>query len=265
MLNTYIQVVLSTLFLLSAVTGFAMDFSLNENHPIIYANECDQDLEVNESSNLQTSFVDFTAKGGVLLRMDGEVSPFQLETGDVVFPACSGGKNRSQTLWGLLRPYEKAISLQLPHATRYGFDSYNGKVNWNRTGHVKKYDEFIKWAGFFKSTKFGWDLFDHWLLKDTATMSELAMMTDYYSTHYYNPNLPVGTRRVYITFAKNAHVHLYRLSQTNSTLTNVFVLFYPIEDLIAKPLLEWETPPRSVKAYRELAAMLEKYLDFSLL
>jgi len=46
-------------------------------------------------------------------------------------------------------------------------------------------------------------------------------------------------------------------------LENVVVLFYPIEDVIAKPPKEWETYPRSVKTYKELAAMLEKYLDLS--
>lgn len=136
-------------------------------------------------------------------------------------------------------------------------------MNWNRTHHIQSNDEFIKWAGFYKSTKFGWDLFNDWLSRNEATKSELEMMTDYYNSHYYNPSLTLGARRVYVTFARNAHVHLHRLNQTNATLENVFVLFYPIEDLIAKPLPEWETHPRSVKAYYELASMLEKHLDFT--
>jgi hypothetical protein len=229
---------------------------------MIHADEFDEDLELIESSNLHSSITEFIAKGGVLLRMEGEVSPFQFKMGDMVFPACSGGNNRSQTLWGLLLPYNEMISLQPPHATRYGFDSYNGKINWNRTNHFQKDDEFVKWAGVSKSTKFGWNLFNDWLLSDEATTSELELMTEYYNANYYNPSPLHGKRRIYITFAKNAHVHLYRLNQTNSTLENVFVLFYPIEDIIAKPLTEWETHPRSVKAYSELASMLEKYLDF---
>ena len=91
----------------------------------------------------------------------------------------------------------------------------------------------------------------------------LAVMSDYYNSHYYNPSLPTGTRRVYITFAKNAHIHLYRLTQTNASLKNVIVLFFPLEDLINAPLPEWNTYPYSVKSYAKFAEMLIAYLDFS--
>lgn len=257
------KAVLFALILLSSFRGFAMDCSVKELRPLIYANEFDEDLEMNESSNLKNSVASFNAKGGTLKRMDGDASPFQFEAGDVVFPACSGANNRSQTLWALLRPYDGVISLQLPHATRYGFDPYNGRTNWERSFHFYDNDEFVKWAGCPKSKKFGWDSFKDWLSKGEASISELAMMTEYYNTHYYNPTLPVGTRRIYIAFAKNAHVHLHRLSQTNISLENVIVLFFPIEDIIAKPVSELETPPRSIKAYQKLASILEKYLDFS--
>jgi hypothetical protein len=263
MLYASIQVAISALLLLSPYTGFAMESSVNQLHPAIFANECDEDLELEESSNLETSLAEFSAKGGTLIRLEGMTSPFQFAAGDMVFPACSGANNRSQTLWNLLRIYEGAITVQLPHATRYGFDPYNGQANWNRTIHVQKDDEFINWAGVSKSAKFGWALFNDWLLREETTESELATMTAYYNTHYYNPPHHAGTRRIYITFAKNAHVHLHRLNQTNTTLENVFVLFFPLEDLIAHPLPEWETKPQSLKAYRELAALIEKYLDFS--
>jgi len=240
-----------------------MDCTIFKQHSIIYAHECDEDLEQNESSRLQASLSEFTARGGVLIRMEGEAIPFSLKAGDRVFPSCSGANNRSQTLWNILQLYDGVISLQPPHATRYGLDPYNGKVNWNRTTHIHEDDEFIKWAGLCKSPKFGWNVFNDYFLKDTATPGDLNAITEYYNTHYFKPAVPFGIRRVYITFSKNAHVHLYRLNQTNSTLDNVVVLFYPIDDLIANPLPEWETPPRSIKAYRELAFMLEKYLDFS--
>lgn len=89
-------------------------------------------------------------------------------------------------------------------------------------------------------------------------------MTKYYNTHYYHPDLPQGSRRVYITFTKNAHTHLHRLNATNGSLKDVYVIVYPIEDLIAHPLPEWETYPRSLKTYQELASILIKYLNFSL-
>lgn len=264
MLIPYIQVALAALTFFLVPNGFAMDFPIsNELQPCIFANEADEDLEMNESSRLEISIAEFTAKGGILIRMDGETRPFQLQAGDVVFPACSAGSNRSQVIWGLLRKYE-GISLQSPHATRYGFDPYNGKVNWKRSSHVPyPSDEFIKWSGVHKSTKFGWDLFGDWLAKNEATQNELALLTEYYNTRYYCPSISSDTRRIYITFAKNGHAHLHRLNQTNSTLENVFVLFYPLEDLIANPLPEWETFPRSFKTYANFAYMLEKYLDFS--
>lgn len=244
-------------------TQVHMGIPTNDLQSVMYANEADEDLELEESSDLQKSLSEFTTKGGTLIRMEEETPPFQFEVGDVVFPSCSGANNRSQTLWGFLRSYD-GISLQLPHATRYGFDPYNGKANWNRTTHhVRSDDEFLLWAGVNKSTKLGWNVFDHFLLTNEATADDLALMTEYYNTHYYNPNFPSHPRRIYITFAKNAHAHLHRLNQTNSNLENVFVLFFPIEDLIAHPLPEWDTPPRSFKAYQKLASMLEKYLDCS--
>lgn len=234
-----------------------------EPSTIIYEWEADGDLEADPHASLSYVLDEFAAKGGTLLRMEGDTSPFLFAEGDVVFPACSGGNNRSQTLWGMLRTYADKISVMQPHATRYGFDPYNGRANWHRTHHVQKADEFVLWAGVYKSRKLGWDDFEAWLSKETGSAEELAMMLDYYNHHYYSPALADNTRRVYITFAKNAHAHLYRLNQTNTSLENVVVLFFPLEDLIARPLPEWDTHPRSVKAYTELSKLISKYLDFS--
>ncbi|MDR3624307.1 MAG: hypothetical protein P4L16_04110 [Chlamydiales bacterium] len=230
---------------------------------LIYAHEADEELEQNKNSSLAVVLFEFTAKKGTLVRLEGDAAPYALTPGDVVFPACSGGKNRSQTLWNLLRPYNDKITLMPPHATRYGFDPYNARSNWHRTSFAQKKDEFVLWVGIEKCQKFGWNIFESWLSKPEGTPDELAIMLEYYNKHYYNPNLSPGTKRIYIVFAKNAHVHLYRLNQTNKSLEDVVVLFFPLKDLIAHPLPSWNTYPRSVKSYRELANILKCYLDFS--
>jgi hypothetical protein len=263
---------MNSVFIYIWLCGFALItfFSVNvlaiepehESAPVI-CYEADEELEQNVKSSLKTALAEFTAKGGTLLRLDKGAAPYQLICSDVVFPSCSGGNNRSQTLWNVLRTYADKIALMRPHATRYGFDPYNGLSNWHRTLHVQKNDEFILWAGVSKSPKFGWDVFESWLSKAEGTPDELALMMDYYNHHYYNPDIPSGTRRIYMTFAKNAHIHLYRLNQTNESLENVVVLFFPLEDLIKDPLPEWNTYPNSAKTYAELAHILESYLDFS--
>lgn len=257
MLKFYIQLVVVFIVILHS-------FAWTVDAILIHPSEASQDLELNESSSVETCIAEFTARGGTFIRLDGDTIPFAFEFGDTVFPACSGGNNRSQTLWAILRQYDGMISLQLPHATRFGFDSYNGEVNWNKVvHHVKEDDEFALWAGFPKSKKLGFDEFKKWLYRNEASIDELEMMKAFYDIHYYNPDSAKGTRRVYITFAKNAHIHLYRLIQTNSSLENVFVLLYPLEDIIANPLPEWQIPPRNQKLYSMLSSMIEKYLDFT--
>jgi hypothetical protein len=231
---------------------------------LLHVDEADEDLEKNENSSLISSLLEFTAKGGTLIRLERNTEPFSFFPGDQIFPSCSGGNNRSQTLLEIFHPYAALLELHLPHATRYGFDPYNGLVNWHRTHHKQKDDEFILWCGRAKSPKLGWSTFESFLSKTEATPEELQTILDYYTTNYYDPEIPSGSRRIYITFAKNAHAHLYRLNQTNASLENAIVLFYPLEDCIAHPLPEWETYPRSVKCYTEFSKLLRQYLDFSL-
>lgn len=78
---------------------------------------------------------------------------------------------------------------------------------------------------------------------------------------YYSCEMTPDIRKVYITFAKNGHTHLYRLNEVNRSLENVVVLLFPLEDLIYTPLPEWNTYPYSIKSYCELAAILRSYLD----
>lgn len=229
----------------------------------IHLHEAEEELQNNAVSSLNASLLEFTSKGGTIFRLEGSAGAFQFVPGDMVFPSCSGGNNRSQTVWNLLRPYRDKISLMQPHATQYGFDPYNGKANWLRIKPPQQNDEFITWAGVAKSTKLGWDIFEGWLKESSATEAELAKMLNYYDQTYYRPNVPAGIRRIYITFAKNAHIHLYRLNQANASLDNVVILFFPVEDLIKHPLPEWNTHPGSIKSYIELSSLLAFYLDFS--
>lgn len=255
--------------LINCLTSLILIFSLNaqETCPIHISEtdnvkEIDNDLQQHKTSQLETVYAEFCKKGGTILRLDKDTPPFQILPGDIIFPSCSGGNNRSQTLWNILRPYSDRITLNPPHATCYGFDPYNGKANWNRTTSAAD-DEFFLWAHTEKSTKFGWDVFKNWLTKTEGTPEDLKMMHEYYDQYYYNPAVSPTKRRIYITFAQNAHIHLYRLSQANDSLTNVTVLFFPLADLLKHPLPEWNTYPKSVKTYVEFAAILSAYLDFS--
>ena len=233
--------------------------------PIFYANamQIDIDLETHPECCLKTCLENFHKKGGTLICLEDDTEPFAFIKGDIVFPACSGANNRSQTLWNLLRVYEPEIKVMRPHATRYGFDPYNAAMNWHRTRHTIPEDEFFLWAGVAKSQKFGWDQFESWLVKTKVTGDELTTLWNYYTNEYYNPALPAGSKRIYIAFAQNAHVHLYRLIQTNVSLENVTVLYIPLRDMIADPLPEWQTYPQSKEAYRRLAELISLYLDFS--
>lgn len=229
-----------------------MNISLQASY--ILPSESDKEIE-----SVETCIERFLQKGGTLVRLEKEVK-FSLLPGDVVFPSCSGANNRSQTLWVLLKRFPN-IELMPPHATRIGFDPVYGRPNWNGTKHKHLDDQFILWAGYPKSEKFGWYLFEDWLGNDNASQDTLLEMTAFYDKNYYGLNLE-GKRRVYITFAKNAHIHLKRLSETNDRLDNVVVAFFPLDDLINEPLKEWNTVPRSVKSYEELTKLLEPHIVY---
>lgn len=234
-------------------------------HLITYTLEAEPDLEMNPETSLEVSIANFLAKGGTLVHLDDNAKPYAFQPGDAVFPACSAANNRSQTLWALLQPYAGKILLMKPHATRYGFDPYNGQENWQRTKHFYADDEFAAWSGFKKSMKFGFDKFDGWLAKKDITKHELATLSKYYDEEYFRSKLPQDAKRVYVAFAKNAHVHLYRLAQTNESLKNVIVVSVPLEDLIYHVVPEWNTDRRSKQAYANFADILIKYFDFSAL
>lgn len=215
-----------------------------------------------EITPVSEAMEEYLAKGGTFIRMEGS-NTFKFQEGDVVFPACSGGQNRSQTTWALLHPYSQKLILMPPHATQYGLDPINGEANWLKIKEHQANDQFEAWAGFSKSEKFGWDLFPEVFSKKEATPEVIAPLKAFYDQKYYNPTHFENKRRVYITFQKNAHIHVYRLNQTNTSLKNVVVLCYPLDDLIKHPLPEWNTLPGSIRTYQELSKLIKKQLDLS--
>lgn len=244
-------------------------FVIATNVGIVLANvegwcSSEKTLEIHPQTCLEKSFADFSDKGGTFVYLNDDVT-FTLKPNDIVFPSCSRGNNRSQTLWNLLRPFKGVITLMPPHATSDGFDPYNGMENWHHESPNRPDDEFILWAGVKKSQKFGWDVFGDCISHENVSSNDLQSMLEYYNTHYYNPENLGKQRRVYITFAQNAHVHLYRLSQTNASLENVVVVCFPLEDLIRSPLAKWKTYPRSEKCYRQFGKLLSSHLDVTLL
>ncbi|MFN4174755.1 MAG: hypothetical protein ACK4HV_06600 [Parachlamydiaceae bacterium] len=233
----------------------ALFMSIHLQAHFILPHEADENI-----GPVKTCVDNFIERGGTLIRLEkNEI--LILKPGDIVFPSCSGANNRSQTLWVLLKQFTD-IMLMNPHATRFGFDPVYGKPNWKGTVHKHKDDQFFEWAGFNKSDKFGWNQFLEWQEQDSASDELLKEMKTYYDRNYYGYKTSPTQRRVYITFQKNAHIHLHRLLETNDTLDNVIVAFYPLEDLINKPLKEWSTAPRSVKAYEELTKLLAPYIAY---
>jgi hypothetical protein len=241
---------------------FAASLFSTENS-LIYPHHIQADLQNEEHSTLAVSLEKFLEKGGTIIRLEDYDEPFQLQPGDTVFPACTAGHNRSQIVWKLLQPYADKIILNKPHATQYGLDPFNGKANWNRPKKPLVVDEFQLWAGSARQQKFGWDVFGEWTDKKEVSSEELHTLLDYYNREYYSLNTPAEARKVYIVFAKNVHVHLHRLSQSNGTLENVVILYMPLEDFIHTPLPEWNTFPGSLKSYEEFAKIIGARLDVS--
>lgn len=233
-----------------------------EDQLLLQDHEIDEDL-VQQGHSLMAILAEFHEKGGTFIRLD-ENGPQRalMFPNDSVFPACSAGFCRSQTLWALLKKFENKIALYPPHATRYGFDPYNGKMNWQRKRKIITFDEFELWAQMPKSIRMGFDVYgSHWDHKE-ATEEQLQQMLHYYNTHYYGPNTP-SNRRVYFSFDKNTHAILHRLNQTNVNLSQVIVYHFPLQDFITHPLKQWETVPLSYKSYQQFSLILLNLIDTS--
>lgn len=232
----------------------------------------ENDLEKNHSTNLQSSLKVFFAKGGTLQVVKNcsaiNHKSIQLLPHDIIYPICSGGFCRSQTLWALLKQYDSQITLFPPHAARFGWDPYNGKIN--RSQNIAKeqvFDEFEQCFGFEKSMRFGFEnAFDWNSFETNPSLEDLQSISHYYNQHYYgSQDVQKNLRRVYIAFANNAHVVLHRLSQANESLNNVHVIAINSEDIITTPPDFLMTPSRSKKAYAHFAELIHGLLDFQFL
>jgi hypothetical protein len=211
----------------------------------------------------------FTELGGKFFHMDPNdvKEQFLLLSNDIVYPSCTAGYCRSQALWAILSKYEN-ITLFAPHATRYGFDPFNEEANWNKNLEEEaKTDEFVLWFKRDKAERFGYEKFSYLLVKHDSSLAKLEEIRAYYDQHYFGPHSigenKKGARRVYITFAQNAHVILHRLNQTNQDLNQVVVVSLDLDDYITRPLEEWNTYCRSFAAYYEFSLVLNNMLNFT--
>lgn len=239
---------------------------------ILFPHEADRDLQADEATSINNVLSKFQTQGGTFIRigMPETGKTIQLRPGDAVYPICSAGYNRSQTLWFTLKPYQDKIVLFPPVGARYGFDPFNGKINWNlNITHEKGHDEFFLWAGEPKATRFGYEQFGHLRGQETVTEEQLAQVLHFFNQHYYGPESnwkgQKGQRRIYISFDRNTHVVLHRLAQTNASLENVLVMHLPFNDMVANPLPEWNTFKQSAIAYEKFAQLLKALVDVQLL
>lgn len=245
-----------------------MNIRIKSEDLIKNVNAFDETLQDKELSAFKNVLSQFHEKKGTLVHIE----PFSdqrilLFPNDAVYPACSAGFCRSQALWALLKTYQNNLVLFNPHATRYGFDPYNGELNWQKSRMDTTFDEFYEWAGIRKAVRIGFDKFFHLWDNQNINQEQLNSIYAYYNLHYFGPSSSwegrCGKRRIYLSFHKNTHVILHRLNQTNDNLENVWVYHLPLMDFITHPLQEWETLPRSCNAYEQFSLILKECLDFS--
>lgn len=242
------------LFLVAVSSSWAVD-------PTYYF-KVENQLEKYPGSRGQECLKAFLERGGSFHSYPADVSEFTILKGDAVYPICSGGWCRSQTLHAHLLSYGEWIVLFPPHAARLGWDPYNGQINRYRNYEgEKRHDEFSLYFQREKALRIGFENGAAWKeIESLPTKQGLSSIRQYYNQHLFGPESSFegrkGSRRVYITFNSNAHVVLYRLLQTNESLENVHIVALDMDDLVSHPLKEWNTTPRSAKAYRAFHEML---------
>ncbi len=233
----------------------------------------EEEMEKNPHTTAQQCLQTFIQKGGILQSIphlsETNEPVIRLQIGDAVYPICTGGWCRSQTLWTVLKPFSDKIVLFPPHAARVGWDPYNGRINRYRNyDNEALYDEFYLCFGIDRAPRFGFENTAHWSAVELVPTREgIKAIEEFYDRHYFGPESSwqdkKGKRRIYITFSKNAHVILHRLNQTNDNLYNVTVVAIDSEDIITSPPPFLYTLPRSVKAYDYFATLLTQVLDLS--
>lgn len=228
----------------------------------------DESLEMIQSG--KSCKDEFEAKQGKLIIINpADESPtvFTVVPGDDIRISCSAGWCRSQTLFQIFEKYQ-GITNRAPHGARDYLDPATGKAKW--TVNLEKEslpDEFEDYFGVPKALRFGHEEFSH--LRDNINPSQelLEKVSDFYNANYYSPEScdSESGRNVYITFAANAHVILYRLNQTNLDLSRHVVVVIDLDDYITSPLTEWNTYPRSTTSYKNYESILMGLFNFTLL
>ncbi len=226
-------------------------------------------LEKEASTSGDHCLETFLEKGGSFHSLPADEPSFTILAGDAVYPICSGGWNRSQTLYALLEPYQGDIVLFPPHGARFGWDPLNGQIFRfrNLAGEARK-DEFFLTFKRERIQRLGFELDEIWKpIESDPTPDGLAAITRYYDEHLYGPesalNGKKGSRRVYIAFTANTHVILNRLNQTNDSLENVHVVSINMEDLASNPPEDLQTYPLSQKSYAHLFELLQNLVKVS--
>lgn len=230
-------------------------------------------LEFDPETRAKKCLDEFFQKGGNLefipSLMEEVQSKFKLSPGDAVFPVCSGGWCRSQTLWAILSRYSDQIILFPPHAARMGWDPYNGQINRYRNyDNEVLSDEFTHFFNFEKAQRFGFENTPEWeLIEKSPTSEGLKKISQFYDQYYFGPEShwqgKQGKRRIFITFSHNTHVALLRLNQNNESLEDVTILSIQSDDIISLPPEGLNTSSRSQKAYEYFTIILRKVFDFS--
>ncbi len=233
----------------------------------------DEDLEKDRATTAKKCLEIFFNKGGILQSISNlslvTQPSVRLRIGDAVYPICSGGWCRSQTLWAILQPFSDQIILFPPHAARLGWDPYNGKINRYRNyAQEIVSDEFASYFGIEKALRFGFEHNSSWkLIEESPTDGSIKKISDFYDQNYFGPNSSwqgkKGRNRIYIAFSNNAHVVLQRLNESNKNLTGVVVIAINSEDLITYPPDFLNTISRSTKSYEYFSKLLTKLFDFS--
>ncbi len=213
-----------------------------------------------ESHPLLELVAQFEAAGGKIFPIDEQSAPFVLRQGDEIFPICSGGWCRSQTLMCVLQDcFSGAITVHRPHAARYGWDPFDGTLYRKHNLPLEiGIDEFYRAFHRHKSLRAGFKHNDKWMsyLEDESKWQELY---DFYTAWYWG--YTSDYRLVYATFAGNCHVTLKRLLDSGKSLENVVILAFDMEDYVSHPREEGVIP-RSCKAYRNFYDVLRQLLRY---
>jgi len=229
----------------------------------------DEDLEANPDTSVQNCVETFLIRGGSIQCISGKLDTnaprdlIRLSPGDIVYPICSGGFCRSQTLWALLKDSHPQIILMPPHSARYGWDPFNGRINRYRNySQEGVYDEFFLHFGREKAQRFGFENELEWKeIESNPSEEGLKKIRKYYDENFFNPMELADKQRVYIAFSSNAHVIIHRLIQTNDHLQNVRVIAINYDDLVTNPPSHLNVASRSVEAYAYFSSLLKDLLE----